>query len=95
MKPEERAPREITYRIGWKRGTIVPNGCRPPAAVSGHSPDMSNIRESRLQRWNSSYLWRKAPSPGHRTLQVAVFAMLVLLFALFLWMVYELAQHAR
>ncbi|WP_010499759.1 hypothetical protein [Paenibacillus elgii] len=95
MKPEERAPREITYRIGWKRGTIDPNGSRPPAAVSGHSPDMSIIRDSRLQRWNCSYLWRKAPSPGLRTLQVAVFAMPVLLFGLFLWMVYELARYVR
>ncbi|MCP1311847.1 hypothetical protein [Paenibacillus tyrfis] len=95
MKPEEREPREITYRIGWKRGTIVPNGQHPPAAASGHSTDLSIIRESRMQRWNRSYLWRKAPSPGHRTLQVAVFAMPVLLFALFLWMVYELALHAR
>ncbi|SCW32834.1 hypothetical protein SAMN04487970_100322 [Paenibacillus tianmuensis] len=95
MKPEDRAPREITYRIGWKRGTIVPSGQGPPAAASGHSPDMSIIRESRMQRWNLSYLWRRAPSPGHRPLQVAVFAMPVLLFALFLWMVYELARHAR
>lgn len=95
MKPEEREPREMTYRIGWKRGIIVPNGQCSPAAASGHPSDMSIIGESRMQRWNRSYLWRKAPSPGLRTLQVAVFAMPVLLFALFLWMAYELAQHAR
>ncbi|GMX60485.1 hypothetical protein Elgi_71760 [Paenibacillus elgii] len=95
MKPEERESREMTYRIGWKRGTIVPNGQRPPTAASAHSTDLSIIPESRIQRWNRSYLWRKAPSPGHRTLQVAVFAMPALLFALFLWMVYELAQYAR
>lgn len=95
MKPEERAPREITYRVGWKRGSIVPNGRRPPDAASGDTPDLSLIQESPMQRWNRTYLWRKAPSPGHRTLQVAVLAMPVVLFALFLWMAYELARHVR
>ncbi len=95
MKPEERESRELTYRIGRKRSTIVPNGSRFPAAAPGHSPDLSKVRESRMQRWNRSYLWRKAPSPGLRTLQAAVFAAPVLLFALFLWMVYELARLAK
>ncbi|MCZ8517989.1 MULTISPECIES: hypothetical protein [Paenibacillus] len=87
MKPGDGAPRELTYRDGWKRGKISRTQSKPEpmAASSRLEGDMGLPKPIRL-------LLR---SPRHvlpKGLPWLLLLMPAAVFGMFLWLVYRLAR---
>ena len=91
MDPEQRTEREITYKVGWKRGKIMQNHDRNAAdeakAIRAAEPIVTSI----VQRWNLRYVWRPAGVPTDSMMNILLVAFPVLTFAISLWLVYNLA----
>lgn len=85
MEPEQRTPREMTYRDGWKRGKIVAGGKNADAPLSKKII-------STAERLNEERVWKEAPIAPDRLIQTAVLVLPAVLFILFVWMVYWLAR---
>ncbi|MCZ8514380.1 hypothetical protein O9H85_18525 [Paenibacillus filicis] len=92
MDPNSRVPREITYRIGWKRGRMIPHDPLEPLESGGPSEPPKTI--SPWERINRSAVWKTVPLGEGRFVLMAAAVLPALLFAMFLWMVYELARWA-
>lgn len=98
MSTPEKRPnnREITYRVGWKKGTIhVHDQSRSPAKV-GRKNEWSNQNGSPAAATDKKpkqalhFIWMKAPYPT-KTIALAYAAVLpVLAFAALLWLLYML-----
>ncbi|SDC24794.1 hypothetical protein SAMN02799630_00905 [Paenibacillus sp. UNCCL117] len=95
MEPEQRKNREITYQVGWKRGKIKPSEGRQPSADDRRQAAGSDRPEGRIYRWNRTFMWRSAPMTDNpRVLLACLYVLPAVLFAMFLWAVFELSRLA-
>lgn len=93
MEPGQRTEREITYHVGWKRGKITQNQCN---RASGELTDTLQDKKVQLAAdgvfgWTTRYVWRSAGAVNDRMLWIALFVLPLLVFAISLWLVYQLA----
>ncbi|AFC28865.1 hypothetical protein PM3016_1963 [Paenibacillus mucilaginosus 3016] len=82
-----RAPRELTYRDGWRRGRISP-------ASQGSLPDPAGHGDKGPTGMPGSLLWRSPHSGLPRCIPMLLFLLPAAVFAGFLWLVYLLARMA-
>ncbi|ALS21058.1 MULTISPECIES: hypothetical protein [Paenibacillus] len=85
---KQRVSREMTYRDGRKRKTITGTG--QAAALSSDEAGTLSLPESAWRRWG--LLWREAPVPAG-ILKASIAILPAVLFALFVWMAYELSRY--
>ncbi|WP_159887175.1 hypothetical protein [Paenibacillus puerhi] len=94
MKPEQRKNRELTYQVGWKRGTIKTSPERNASSDAEQSPWFTRLAGA-LHRWNGEVLWRKAPlgkGSSAGVLMACLYVLPAVLFTMFVWVVYELSR---
>lgn len=93
MDSKQQTEREITYKVGWKRGKISQKaGKLPPVEEPAEGGAEETIhRKSAAFRWNEQWLWREAWGPTERVLKPLLFAFPVAAFGLSLWLVYQLS----
>ncbi|PZE20928.1 hypothetical protein CBW46_009560 [Paenibacillus xerothermodurans] len=94
MKPEPQPQRELTYRVGWKRGKIIQHTDRSPHdenAQSNGQPEPDDERAHAADRL--SRIWLPAPMLPESYLRKAVWALPLLTFAISLWLVYALMMQ--
>jgi hypothetical protein len=88
MEAEQKPNREITYQVGWKKGTIRLGSQNPP-------PDKAEDASGRLHailRLMERYLWRPAPFVSERWLSYVLWAVPVVSFIASLALVFALVR---
>ncbi|MFH5185439.1 hypothetical protein ACHHV8_23870 [Paenibacillus sp. TAB 01] len=92
MDSKQKTEREITYKVGWKRGKISQKAEKLPLEEPEPDGDKETIlRKSAAFRWNEQWLWREARGPTGRVLKPLLVAFPVAAFGLSLWLVYQLS----
>lgn len=93
MSDKQQADREITYRVGWKKGKIhVPEH---PISVSNAPNSEVGAQDPELRKhWNKAMIivWRKMPYPSHKIAAAIVTIVPAVSFAAIVWLVAQLAQ---
>lgn len=87
---DRKTEREITYQVGWRRGSIHYKD-KQPSAGSPPVPTPSG-RADQAARWACKYLWREAPYPNGTVLAAFLWAVPAVGFATVVWLVYRLAS---
>ncbi|GAA3400778.1 hypothetical protein ACFFNY_15645 [Paenibacillus hodogayensis] len=82
------AKRELTYRVGWKKGTmqVGENG-----QVTGSASALVFMERKKYERLLDGWIWREAPCLPVRALVVVLYVLPVALFGLVWWLVYMLS----
>jgi hypothetical protein len=83
-KPKEK-PREITYQVGWKRGTIRLDA-RGQATIAPMDNPMPAVL-TRTERLLTKVAWRSAPTLSMKHWLLCMYAMPFIISASVLWLV--------
>ncbi|WP_207953001.1 hypothetical protein [Paenibacillus agricola] len=85
MEPVQRKAREITYRVGWKRGTMVHPAGRPIG-------NPASIQLPWVHRLNIASIWSHAGTAPIRVLLMGLWVFPVVIFIGSLWLVQMLTK---
>ncbi|CAG7650962.1 hypothetical protein ACFQI7_21610 [Paenibacillus allorhizosphaerae] len=98
MDPEQRTPREMTYKVGWKRSKIVsaPNKTEALPEATGQPDPYRTVPEPLRPavRFNDNVLWKQTPIPPVKLMKVVLILLPAAVFVLFVWMVYWLSHYS-
>jgi hypothetical protein len=83
---QEPGKREITYRVGWKKGKIAPSGKAPVRS------ETVEAEAGTVERWMRRWAWRPVPFIPDNILPIALWTLPAVSFAVTVWLAYMLAD---
>ncbi|CAG7624628.1 hypothetical protein PAESOLCIP111_02643 [Paenibacillus solanacearum] len=95
MDPEQRTPREMTYKAGWKRSKIVSTPGKTEAASANAQPEAARAIPRPLRSvamFNERVIWKHTPLPPVAAMKAVLILLPAAVFALFVWMVFWLSR---
>jgi hypothetical protein len=91
LPDKEHSDREITYRVGWKKGVIhVPDSAGKSAVPAAHSG--AEMKGAGAERPAVPFFLKAAPFPGLKAAAVFALALPAAAFAAIVWLTAKLAE---
>lgn len=92
MDPEHKTEREITYKVGWKRGKIKMNQSNNTMNEQPNEAAVTSFPTGAVWHlWNERWLWREARVLPGSVLRAMLYVFPVITFGISLWLVYRLS----
>ncbi|WP_144029087.1 hypothetical protein [Paenibacillus rigui] len=95
MDREQKTDREITFKVGWKRGKIKLNQNKLPVQEPSVEQEKSLSQPVIMlfKQWNERWIWRRAGHGSDRLLKPVLFVFPAAAFLLSLWLIYQLSSQ--
>jgi hypothetical protein len=93
MTDKQHSDREITYRVGWKKGKILVQDFSAGEHKPAESAAVPEPAPLPVHRWNKAMriIWKRAPQPTLRLSAGIAVILPAAAFAAILWLVAQLA----